>query len=357
MKACTWCDREMKRQNLSKHQSSCTYKKMGLSKSEIERLKGMKEDEGDKDNDQIEIDNVELKQFLLEIYKRSRKLHHKIVDEDPRAPEDRINDLNVSQATKNNYLREWVLYNKWQKRSKKPLGKESAETYLGSLTCKASTKKQKYNTIQLLLQHIIDPSIRLDKVRWRISVRPKYALSPKELRSYLREQQLINREDHLMQRFMATYGLRINTCASLRLKHLEYRLRDEDDEDKRIHLPDSKTKSYRIESIDKELIRLFECHIRKTIKDEDDGESFVFAQESRELEERARAWILSKRITKRINDSRVLKKYPGYTYSSHMFRKTKAYTMYQSGVSALKEMVRKSIGQQSGSGAVESYIH
>jgi len=105
------------------------------------------------------------------------------------------------------------------------------------------------------------------------------------------------------------------------------------------------------------LTRLFDRHIEKTIKDEDDGEAFVFAQEARDLNERARAWILSKRITKRINDSGVLKKYPGYTYSSHMFRKTKAYTMYQSGVSALKELVRKSIGQSSGSGAVESYIN
>ncbi len=101
-----------------------------MNKSDVEKYKGLKGDEEDeKDAEQMEIDNVELKQFLLEIYKRSIKLHRKMIVEDERSPIDKINDLQISQATKNNYLREWALYGKWLKKKKKPIGKESAEQF------------------------------------------------------------------------------------------------------------------------------------------------------------------------------------------------------------------------------------
>jgi len=188
MTQCDWCDKEMSRKNYARHQKTCVFRvEIGLKKSDVEKLKG--QNVGDEtDNSKIEIDNIELKQFLEEIYKKTIRLHKKILIEDDKNPIDKINNMMLGENTKLNYLREWKLYDKWLKKQKKPIGKVSAETYLASLKCRASTKRQKFNTLQLLLQHIVDPTIKLQKVRWRISFKPKYALSSKELNDYLNEQ-------------------------------------------------------------------------------------------------------------------------------------------------------------------------
>lgn len=358
MKQCSWCEHAMKKQNFKRHQKTCILKvEIGLSKSEIEKLKGENKQEEEKDNVKIEIDNVEMRTFLEDIYKKSVSLHKKIIIESKRNPFEKIDRMNVGESTKKNYLREWKLYTRWLKLRKQPIGKDSAESYLSTLKCRASTKRQKYLSLQLLLQHIVDPSIKLEKIRWRISFIPKYALTTKELHDYLKEQKKLDSEDYLVQKLMAIYGLRVNTCASLKLKHLEFRYREPDDLDKRIHLPDSKVKTVRVEPIDSALMKLLDDHIKKTIKDTDNEEEYIFLRDDVDLREDKRAYMLALRINRRIRKSKALKKFHGYKYSSHMFRKTKAYNMYQSGVSALKEIVRKSIGQASGSNAVEPYIN
>ena len=358
IKQCDWCEKEMKKQNFKRHQETCIYKvTVGLSKSNVERLKSQHPViQVPEDNTKLEIDNVELKQFLEELYKKTMVLHKKIIIEDERNPIEKINALIISDSTKINYLREWKMYDRWIKKNKLPIGKESAQAYLANAKVRASTKRQKYLNLQLLLQHIIDPSIKLEKVRWRISFTPKYALSTSELHQYLNEQKRINSEDYLIQRLLIVYGLRINTCASLKIKHLEYKYHQNNIE-KRIQLPDSKVKTQRVESIEDDLVRLLDTHIFNTIKDNDNGEEYIFFQKGKNLSEKKRAYLLSKRINMRINESKILHKVPGYKYTSHMFRKTKAYNMYQTGVERLKEKVRRSIGQSRGSSAVESYIN
>ncbi len=79
MKICGWCEKLMKKQNFKRHQTSCIYKvTIGITKTEIERIKtNQPMKQVDKDVTKIEIDNVELKIFLEEIYKKSNTLHQK----------------------------------------------------------------------------------------------------------------------------------------------------------------------------------------------------------------------------------------------------------------------------------------
>jgi integrase len=185
----------------------------------------------------------------------------------------------------------------------------------------------------------------------RISYIPKYALTNQEISKYLKEQKIEDTEDYLIQRLMLTYGLRVNTIALLKVKHLEFIDRGQDEEPT-IYLPDSKTKKHRVEPIEEELVKLLE----EWVKDKD-GEDFVFYEEGSDKNERRRAQDICIRINKRIKKSKVIKKKGSYKYTSHMFRKTRAYNMFQSRMKELKEEVRASIGQSSGSMAIEHYIN
>lgn len=137
----------------------------------------------------------------------------------------------------------------------------------------------------------------------------------------------------------------------MKLQDLEF-LKAEDDEEHMIHLPDSKVKNHRVEPIDEELEELLRDFIGNDLDDED----YVFYRDGKDKNWRRRAQDLCIRINKRINESKAIKKRGNYKYSSHMFRKTKAYNMFHKGVEQLKEQVRASIGQSQGSTAIESYI-
>ena len=61
-------------------------------------------------------------------------------------------------------------------------------------------------------------------------------MKDEEFLPYQQEQKAINFEDYLIQKIMIRYGLRINSIASLRVKHLIFLERGCD---KIIHFPDS----------------------------------------------------------------------------------------------------------------------
>ena len=87
-----------------------------------------------------------------------------------------------------------------------------------------------------------------------------------------------------------------------------------------------------------------------------DEEDYIFYQGGANKGWRRRSQDIGNRINKRIRESKVLRKRANYKYSSHMFRKTKAYNMFHKGVEELKDKVRASIGQSQGSTALNSYI-
>ncbi len=169
---------------------------------------------------------------------------------------------------------------------------------------------------------------------------------------YLDEQNKINFEDYLQQKLMATYGLRVNTIGLLKISDLEFIEAGARDE-RMIHLPDSKTKKRRVEKISKELEQL----LLKQIGTSRRKDKYVFYLDGSKKGDRRRAQDIGLKINQRIKDSKVLKKKGEYQYTSHMFRKTKAFNLFHENLEKLKETVRTSIGQSKGSAAIEHYIN
>lgn len=350
-KECEWCEKIMDGSNMKRHLKSCVfYSELKATKADvIYLLKKKPRDEVDRKE---EITFGELKHFLTENYNKAMLLYNKILHDDGRSPEEKIKEMNVSAATMENYLLEWRLFNRWLKKNKRMFSAETANSYIATLKNRASTIRKKHNTLQLLLQHLIDRNVRLNRFRMRISYLPKKALSEREVQAYLEEQKGINSEDYLIQLLLCTYGLRINTIALLKVRDLEF-LDADKDEEHMIHLPDSKVKNRRLEPIGKEL----EGQLRKFIRGDSDGDNYVFFKGGKNLTRKVRAQNLCLRINKRIKNSKVLKKSENYKYSSHMFRKTKAYNMYHQEKELLKDRVRSSIGQSQGSTAIMHYIN
>jgi hypothetical protein len=154
MKQCEWCNNEMKPPNLKKHLDRCFFKtKINLKKSEIDELKKGKVivQDSNKENVKNEIAFLELKHYLTEFYNKSSTLYKKLVEDDGRDPIVKIKEMQVSPVTKENYVREWKLFNDWLLKNKKSAGKDTANTYLSSLKCRASTLKKKQIELQRIL--------------------------------------------------------------------------------------------------------------------------------------------------------------------------------------------------------------
>jgi hypothetical protein len=153
-----------------------------------------------------------------------------------------------------------------------------------------------------------------------------------------------------MQKLMIEYGLRVNTVAAIKIKHLSFL----NEGPLTIFLPDIKVNSTRKEEIEADFALEIEDYIEQmgNFNEED----YLFCRDIK-LDVRKRATQIGKLINKKIQNTKVIKKNPNFKYSSHMFRKTKAYNIFQEGMKEVKERVRKSIGQAAGSTAVEHYIN
>jgi len=347
---CYWCERPLYSSNNKRHWDTCIYKnEIGMTKSDFMYIKnkfGLNIKSERKDEATI----LEMKTFLTDLYGKISSLYKRLIVEDGRDPIEKIDEMNVSKPTKKNYIREWKLFEKWLTSNNKSLSKESANTYISSLECKDSTQKRKHLTLQVLMQHIFDPSIKLNKFKKRVEYKPKKAFENEELKEYLAEQKSLNIEDFLIQILMATYGLRINTIAQLKKSHLEF-LKAQREEGKVIHFPDSKTKNKRAEKIDPEISNQLKDFVKDKLSDD-----YVFYSDGKKLDIVRRSRDLSVRITKRLKSSKVIEKDPNYQLSSHVFRKSRVFQEYHEGINKLKEKARKDLGQISGSQALEHYI-
>ena len=347
---CKWCEKPIYISNNKRHLTTCFFKnEIEMTKSDFLYLKNKRNFSIDTERKE-EATMMEMKTFLTDLNHKTSNLYNRVVVDDGRDPIDKIKDLNVSSSTKKNYIREWKLYEKWLSSNGKSISKESLNTYIASLECKDSTQKRKHLTMQVLIQHVIDPTIKLNKFRKRVEYKPKKAFENEELKKYLAEQKSLNIEDFLIQTLMATYGLRINTIAQLRKYHLVF-LKAHTEEGKIIHLPDSKTKTQRAEKIDPEIANQLKDLVKDKIQDD-----YVFYYEGRKMDLVRRSRDLSQRITNRLKSSKVIEKDPNYVISSHVFRKSRVYQEYHEGLNKLKEKARKDLGQISGSQAVEHYI-
>jgi len=351
MKICDWCNKDKYSTNLKRHLESCFWKnEVGMKKSEFMFLKN-KRSLDFKDEKREELTSAELKKFLGDLNFKVSNLFTRLIVENNRDPLERIQELNVSQRTRDNYAREYKLYDKYLTQNNKSVSKQSADSYIASLTCRTSTQRKKRDMLNIILQTLIDPSIKLNAFRKRIEYKPKYSFKNEELNLYLEEQKEIDFEDYVLQKLLSAYGLRINTAASLKVSHLIF-LKTDKTEDKKIILVDSKVKKRREEPIEPDL----ENDLKKLVEGKD-KEDFVFYSSGSKFNEFRRARDLSEKINKRLRESKVIKHDENYTYSSHCYRKSVAMAIYSKENAELKEKVRKAIGQSQNSTAVEFYIN
>jgi len=335
--------------NYKRHLSKCIYKnEIKMAKSIVLRLVANYEvPEGDADQGV----QMEMKIFISELFNKV-KFFHKKLNNESLSPEEKIRQLHISDSTKEGYLTELGLYQKWLKKNKKNVDIDTANSYLNCLKCKSSTLRKKQMILQTILRVVYDPNIRLNPVRLRISYMPKYSLSDKEIEQYM-EEQIDDQEYYLIQRLMIVYGLRINSPAALKVKHFLF-LFDEDKNE--ILLPDIKVNNERCEPIDEEFAIVLKEYMESIGLSEEDSEEYVFLRAHSDSSIRVRTSKMGLEVNRKIKKSRVLRKNPNFKYTSHMFRKTKANTLYQQGLEELREKSRHGIGQKSKSSSIKHYL-
>lgn len=348
MKTCEFCEKLMHSSNYRRHLSKCIYKnEIKLAKSIVLRLVENYEGQNDEAAEGVPL---EMKIFVTELFNKV-KFFYKKINNESLSPEEKIRQLHISDSTKEGYLTELKLYQGWLKRNKKNVDTDTANTYLNSLKCKSSTLRKKQMILQTILRIVYDPNIHLNPVRLRISYIPKYSLSDEEVELYLEEQK-DNQEYYLIQRLMITYGLRINSPAALKIKHLLF-LYDGSNE---MLLPDVKVNSERSEPIDEEFAIILKEYIESIGFSREDSEEFVFLRVYSNNSIRLRTSKMGLEVNRKIKSSKVLRKNPNFKYTSHMFRKTKANTLYQQGLEQLREISRHGIGQKSKSSSIKHYL-
>jgi integrase len=263
-------------------------------------------------------------------------------------PLGKIEEMMISSDTINEYKSEWKAFHQWCNNNIcDPYEASSANLFLTSLKTvyKVSTIKKKRTRLQSILQFLNDKPIFLRRIGMRSSISRKYPLSETELKDYLEEQEKIDEEDHLIQLMLVAFGCRIHSIACLKIKHLEFL-----NGGSTMFLPDTKTGTREVE-VDSNLKKRIENFLKS--KELSGPECYVFSVNT--LVPRRRAVLICMRINKRIKDSTVLKKSDNYVYSSHMFRKTKAYTLYRKLMEQAKQTVRNSIGHAESSSAINYY--
>lgn len=364
MKECKFCEHTMKVQNFNKHMEVCSIKNtFGIPKSQILKMIEQsdiinEEQVGAKYKDEIStlksqngMNEMMLEKtfkFIKDISDQSVALTTEKEGIKSHDPIERINLMFISDETRKTYISEWSLYQAYcNKENLNPFITDSANSYIENSKATLSTIIKKKGNIQSILSHILNTRINLRKIRRKPTFKPKYALSAKEVEDYLSEQKQVDYEDYLLQKLLIEYGCRINTAGAIKVSHLEF-LRSDDT----ILLPDTKT-GERMETITEELRLLLTDHVNSKSLTADD---YLFTVGGSQ-KERLRVHKLGLRINKRIRRSKVLKKSKNYKYTSHMFRKTKAFNIFQNAVNAAKNEARNAIGQKKNSTAIEPYIN
>jgi len=264
------------------------------------------------------------------------------------SPLDKIAEMVVSDGTRREYTSDWKAYQRFCVASDlNSFAVSSANKYISQLKNKLSTILKKRSSLQAILSYFLNSTIRLRPIRKKPQYKQKYPLSEAEIKKYLLEQRKVNKQDYLIQKLLLEFGCRVNTAGYLRVHHLQFL----DGVSNLIILPDSKTGS-RTETISTELKEELRKHLKENkIKKDTD---FVFS--GRGESERQRTASICMRINKRIKDSKVLVKSKNFVFSSHMFRKTRAFNVFSEALKKAKEEARRAIGHEPGSSSISHYI-
>jgi hypothetical protein len=160
---CAWCGKLMFETNKRRHAEKCVWKnEVKIKKSEFEKMRneGLFQDVCEQKKLKDDLQNENLKNFILENYEQFTNLYKSIMDfPEVSDPESIIKNILVCDSTKEQYLLEWRLFKNYMNENRKPLSLDSANSYIGSLECKPSTIKKKIAVIQTILRTLINPTI------------------------------------------------------------------------------------------------------------------------------------------------------------------------------------------------------
>lgn len=353
--ACDFCDKKMSNTNLKRHQEKCIYKvELGSKKSYVLELLSKNPDlksqeEAEKEQNEIKIS--ELMKTMQDFYEKCLEIKEKYTQGlAEQTAEEKIQSMGVGENTKYNYLLEWNKFNTWRKKNKRPLIPSSMNQYIHKYECKPSTKVKKKWMLQRLLKVILDSDKELEPIRERFSYSQQYSMKLEEISPYLAEQKAINYEDYLVQKLMIYLALRVGTIPALKLEHFEFYVTKNGSQ---LALPYTKNKKIIVRQVETEFRNELTSFLNTLNLKRGD---FVFLRDKTDISEKRRAHEMSKRINKRIENSKVLIKLPHYKYTSHMFRKCIPNIHYQKRVDEAKEEARQMLGQKRGSSAVEHYL-
>lgn len=194
-----------------------------------------------KENSKIlQLENEKSTQFIKDLSKKSLEILSQLVEPVRIDPLQKIKEMILSEGSQYQLTIEWKKYHKWCEDNQcNPFQQDSANRYLSTLKCKISTLVKKRNNLQSVLHQVLGTSFQLVKIKKKLSILPKYALSDSEIETYLKEQKELCCEDYLIQLLLITFGCRINTAGSIKVKDLEFL----NSGNNVIFLPDSKTGS------------------------------------------------------------------------------------------------------------------
>ena len=344
MKTCQFCERQMLRQNFKRHSMSCDIKKI-FDAPKYEIIEALELKKNNSALSLIQLKYEKLKHFISTFHRETLEILGFSKEEDIPS---KLEELMVSEGTKLQYKSDWYSYSSWCKKQKlDPFLISNANSYLAQLKKKLSTIKNKRSRLQTILSHLLNTPISLKPIKRRISFKPKYVLSQDELVNYLEEQRNENEEDYLIQLILSVYGCRINSVACLQKKHLLFLNRGT-----KMILPDSKTGPKEVET-SPDLIEKLSNYVEENGINR--SENFLFTASTTDL--RRRSIQICRRINQRIKNSNVLKSNDTHVFSTHMFRKSKAFVLYRKLMEEAKQKVRSEIGQSDNSRAIEHYIN
>lgn len=346
------CEKTMKQTNFSKHDKVCFIKReFNMSKKQIlEAIGGKPVAQSNQDLENMNIKLTSENEKYIDLIKKFTQEANQVlishsVDFDPLS---KIGEMSLNEETTKEYKSEWKIFSAWAfKNHLNPILPTSANSYISSLKHQVSTIKTKRNRIQSIMRHLTGQNIMLSRIRRRVKIIPKYKMSPKEIEKYLEEQKTINHEDFLIQLLMAMHGCRVHSVSGIQLKHLDFL-----EEGNKMYLPDTKTGTRELE-VGKQLRQLLGNLVNE--KKLTNIDSFVF-EAGPSFNLRRRANILCTRINRRINESHVLRKSNNFKFSSHMFRHSKAFTIFREYLEKGKEAARSAIGHQPGTSSINYYL-
>ena len=352
---CDWCEHTMSKSNKCRHLPICLYKnEIKATKKRVLELVQKNPDNSDDisvKKEKLELANVDLMKVVEDTYFKFSDLRDKYIGGlSEETAEEKIQGMNVSESTKMSYLVEWRKFKKWKEANSKTINVASMNQYLQTLKCKTSTLWKKRNVLERILKTLVDQNLKLEPMRQRFSTKPKYSMTSKDINEYLEDQKEVNEEDHLIQKMMIIFSLRIGTIASLKLQNFDFYLQDDNN---RIALPDTKSERTYFQEVDEDLkeeIGIFLDNLNLN------NDEYVFYRGGSGLSISRRSQALSNRINERIQKSKVLKQSANFKYSSHMFRKCIPNLTFQKKVEEAKEQAREMLGHKRGSSAVNSYI-